>query len=141
MRVAGAGHPVSGPTTNMEKARDYLRRFELRPYWRKQKRIQRARLKEAEILSFIQSVKGGRVKKVKAVKPKLEDVRVKLAKLLHESGREAVETGNVVNKVPGQPFYSWDELTNEARSGRILMAKFLLDKRRRATLQGIFATA
>ena len=88
-------------------------------------------------------MKGGRVKTKKAVKPKIEDVRVKLAKLLHESGRKAVETGMVYMKGPDiapRPFCGWDDLTNDARSGRILMAAYLLDKRRRATLKGIFAS-
>lgn len=62
-----------------------------------------------------------------------------LAKLLHESGRKAVETGNVVNKVPGQPFYEWHELTPLAQEGRRLMAKFMLDKRRRKTVRRLFA--
>lgn len=62
-----------------------------------------------------------------------------LAKLLHESGRKAVETGNVVNKIDGQPFYEWQELLPRAQEGRRLMAKFLLDKRRRKTVRRLFA--
>lgn len=51
-----------------------------------------------------------------------------IAKVLHEAGREAVEKGLVVNKVPGQPFFSWEELTEVAREGRRIMARYLLDR-------------
>lgn len=59
---------------------------------------------------------------------------VALAKLLHESGREAVMAGKVVNKSPGQPFYEWDFLTPDAQEGRILMARFLV-RRKKALLK------
>jgi hypothetical protein len=49
-----------------------------------------------------------------------------LAKALHEAGREAVEKGKVVNKVHGQPFMGWDEITEDAREGRRIMARYLL---------------
>lgn len=53
-----------------------------------------------------------------------------LARELHEAGRTAVESGLVVNKVPGQPFFSWDELKPEAQEGRRVMAHQLLGKHR-----------
>jgi hypothetical protein len=64
-----------------------------------------------------------------------------LAKLLHESGRQAVEEKAVVNKVPGQPFYEWDELTPEAQEGRYLMAAFISDRRRRPVISAAVRTA
>lgn len=62
---------------------------------------------------------------VRACCPEAEQ-REAVAKMLHESGREAVARGAVVNKVPGQPFYSWERLTEEAREGRRLMADYVL---------------
>jgi hypothetical protein len=50
-----------------------------------------------------------------------------LAKTLHEAGREAVEAGLVVNKVPGQPFLEWDQLSEQAREGRRVQARYLLE--------------
>lgn len=55
-----------------------------------------------------------------------------LAKLLHEAGREAVLTNKVVKK-DGNPigqikFIEWDELKEEAKEGRRIQARFLLDK-------------
>lgn len=60
-----------------------------------------------------------------------------LAKLLHESGRKAVEKGWVVNKL-GLPFLGWDEISEDAKDGRRLMARFLLDNRRRPTVKKLF---
>jgi urease gamma subunit len=52
-----------------------------------------------------------------------DDVEL-LAKHLHEAGREAVERGLVVNKL-GIPFLGWDEITEDAREGRRVMARYL----------------
>lgn len=49
----------------------------------------------------------------------------KLARELHEAGREAVELGKVVNKL-GKPFMGWDEIDDDAREGRRIMARYLL---------------
>jgi hypothetical protein len=46
------------------------------------------------------------------------------ARALHESAREAVERHLVVNDL-GKPFLSWDEISEEAREGRRLMARAL----------------
>lgn len=51
-----------------------------------------------------------------------------LAKILHESGRRAVEQHKVVNDL-GKPFLSWSEISEEAREGRRMMAQFLLSHR------------
>lgn len=51
-----------------------------------------------------------------------------LARALHEAGREAVEKGAVINKVPGQPFFEWDEITEQAREGRRIQARYLLER-------------
>ena len=56
-----------------------------------------------------------------------------LAKELHEAGREAVEKGTTVNPA-GDKFLEWDEITEEAREGRRIQAKYLLD---RYTISGI----
>lgn len=49
------------------------------------------------------------------------------AKLLHESGRAAVEAHKVVNDL-GKPFLEWEEISEDAREGRRMMARFLLDR-------------
>lgn len=51
-----------------------------------------------------------------------------LAQLLHESTREAVVSGMVVNRVPNQPFFPWDQLRDKAREGCRVQARFLLKK-------------
>jgi hypothetical protein len=56
-----------------------------------------------------------------------EDVQ-SLARLLHEAGREAVQRALVLNKVPGQSFREWPELPEEAREGRRVQARFLLQR-------------
>lgn len=63
----------------------------------------------------------------------------RLARLLHESGRKAVDQGKVY-AVPSdrKPFCEWNDLPTEAKDGRRLMARFLLDQRRRKTLASIF---
>ncbi len=50
----------------------------------------------------------------------------RLAKHLHEAGREAVEKGAVVNKTPGR-FLEWYEITEEAREGRRIQARYLFE--------------
>jgi hypothetical protein len=51
----------------------------------------------------------------------------KLALVLHEAGREAVEKGAVVNKAPGR-FLEWCEITESAREGRRIQARYLLER-------------
>ena len=51
-----------------------------------------------------------------------------LAKELHEAGRAAVLSGKVVNKNPNQPFLEWDEITEDAREGRRIQARYLLNR-------------
>jgi len=55
-----------------------------------------------------------------------------LAKILHESGREAVLTNKVVKK-DGAPlgqikFIEWDQLSEDARKGRRIQAQYLLER-------------
>lgn len=47
-----------------------------------------------------------------------------LARMLHESGREAVEQHKVVNDL-GKPFLRWHEISEDAREGRRMMARYL----------------
>lgn len=51
----------------------------------------------------------------------------RLARDIHEAGREPVRLGLVVVKA-NIPFASFDEISEEAREGRRLMARFLLDR-------------
>ena len=55
-----------------------------------------------------------------------------LAKELHEAGREAVEKGKTVASDKGvenpRVFLEWDEITENAREGRLIQARYLLDK-------------
>ena len=55
-----------------------------------------------------------------------------LAHELHEAGRAAVEAGNTVaaEKFGEQTrkFMEWDEITEPAREGRRIQARYLLDK-------------
>lgn len=51
----------------------------------------------------------------------------KLALDIHEAGREPVRLGLVVVRA-NIPFASFDEISEEAREGRRLMARFLLDR-------------
>jgi hypothetical protein len=51
----------------------------------------------------------------------------RLARLLHEAGREAVEKGKIYRKeLPSKPFAEWDQLDDDAREGRLMMARFVL---------------
>lgn len=49
-----------------------------------------------------------------------------LAKVLHEAGREAVLKGKVVKKIPNEKFLEWNEITEDAREGRRIQARYLL---------------
>ena len=51
-----------------------------------------------------------------------------LAMSLHEAGREAVEKGAVVNPGPNRLFIGWYDITEEAREGRRIQARFLLGR-------------
>ena len=61
-----------------------------------------------------------------------------LAKILHESGREAVARGLVYrNDLPIRPFCEWDELSEDAKEGRRIMARYLV--RMRGTVSALLA--
>jgi hypothetical protein len=55
-----------------------------------------------------------------------------LAKELHEAGREAVVKGATVaadhHGEKTRTFLEWDEITENAREGRRIQARYLLDK-------------
>jgi len=56
----------------------------------------------------------------------------KLAKILHEAGREAVEKKKTVVaslglKTPSK-FLEWDEITEDAKEGRRIQARYLLTR-------------
>jgi hypothetical protein len=53
-----------------------------------------------------------------------------LARALHESGREAVIANRTVIQigVSPRPFFEWSDISDEAREGRRMMARFLLDR-------------
>ncbi len=55
-----------------------------------------------------------------------------LAKELHEAGREAVEKGATVASdkfgEKTRTFMGWDEITENAREGRRIQAKYLLER-------------
>ncbi len=54
-----------------------------------------------------------------------------LARELHEAGREAVEKRLVVrDDVPVMPFVEWDAITENAREGRRIQARWLLERYR-----------
>lgn len=53
----------------------------------------------------------------------LEEV---MARDLHEASRAAVEAGKVVNRSPGR-FLEWHEITDDAREGRRIQARWLQD--------------
>jgi hypothetical protein len=51
----------------------------------------------------------------------------RLARLLHESGREAVEKRKIYRSdLPVKPFAEWDDLPEDAKEGRRMMAAYLL---------------
>jgi hypothetical protein len=69
---------------------------------------------------------------------------VEVAKLLHESGREAVARGCVYMKggeIVPRPFCEWDDLPRDAIEGRMMMARFLLRKANARKLAAIFDEA
>lgn len=54
-----------------------------------------------------------------------------LARELHEAGREAVERKCTVGHSmmdEDRPFLEWDEITEEAKEGRRIQARYLLGK-------------
>lgn len=51
----------------------------------------------------------------------------RLARALHEAGREAVEKGATVNPTGGR-FLEWDELSDAAREGRRIQARNILKR-------------
>lgn len=54
--------------------------------------------------------------------------RETLARLLHESGRQAVEERKIYRSdLPIKPFCEWDDLDENAKEGRRMMADYLLD--------------
>ena len=50
-----------------------------------------------------------------------------LAQELHAAGREAVERGLLVNNA-GKPFLPWNEISEAAREGRRVQARYLLSR-------------
>lgn len=55
-----------------------------------------------------------------------------LARILHEAGREAVEKGNTVAAGkfgdPSRKFLEWGEISESAREGRRIQARYLLER-------------
>lgn len=49
-----------------------------------------------------------------------------LAQTLHEAGREAVIKGKLVNNT-GKPFLEWNEISKDAKEGRRIQARYLLN--------------
>ena len=71
--------------------------------------------------------------------PKYKERLETLAKLLHESGRKAVEQGKVFRSdLPIKPFAEWTEIDENTKEGRRMMAAFLLDGRRRSAMKALF---
>lgn len=51
-----------------------------------------------------------------------------LAKLLHESGREAVEKRKIYRSdLPVKPFAEYEDLDENTKEGRRMMAQYILD--------------
>lgn len=60
-----------------------------------------------------------------------DEVVEALAKLLHESGRAAVEQGMVFMKGPDitpRPFAEWADLPEDAKIGRRMMAAYVIER-------------
>lgn len=95
--------------------------------------------------------------KKKAPKRVVEDPKYKIrlesfAKLVHESGRKAVEAGKVLVKMPDSQlesfktgneraaglFVEWADLPEDAKEGRRMQAAFFLDGRRRSAMKALF---
>jgi hypothetical protein len=52
-----------------------------------------------------------------------------LARILHESGREAVAQRKIYrDDVPIKPFAEWADLPEPAKEGRRMMARYLVDR-------------
>jgi hypothetical protein len=52
----------------------------------------------------------------------------RLAKILHESGREAVEKRMIYRSdLPVKPFAEWEDLDDNTKEGRRLMARYVRD--------------
>ena len=65
----------------------------------------------------------------KSIKEIIAKNMLKLAKDLHEAGREAVEKRQVLVKDPKfEKFVEWDDLPLQAQNGRIIQAKYLMNK-------------
>lgn len=57
---------------------------------------------------------------------KLSDKIERLAQILHESGREAVEQKKIYRSdLPMKPFCEWVDLPEDAKEGRRMMAQYL----------------
>lgn len=53
--------------------------------------------------------------------------RERLAQILHESGRKAVEERKIYRSdLPVKPFAEWDNLDENTKEGRRMMADYLL---------------
>lgn len=58
----------------------------------------------------------------------MRDSREQLAMILHEAGRKAVEQRKIYRSdLPVKPFCEWDELPEDAKEGRRMMADHLLE--------------
>jgi len=58
----------------------------------------------------------------------MEDAIEALARILHESGREAVEKRQLYrDDLPVKPFCEWADLPEPAREGRRLMARYVVE--------------
>jgi hypothetical protein len=56
-----------------------------------------------------------------------EQAREELAKIMHESGRKAVEQRKIYRSdLPVKPFAEWDDLDENTKEGRRMMADYLL---------------
>jgi hypothetical protein len=57
---------------------------------------------------------------------------IELAYELHEAGRKAVETGATVAATKfgeqARTFIEWNDISTEARQGRIIQAEYLLER-------------
>lgn len=52
----------------------------------------------------------------------------KLARIMHESGREAVEKRMIYRSdLPVKPFAEWDELDDNTKEGRRMMARYVME--------------
>jgi len=49
-----------------------------------------------------------------------------LAMNLHEAAREAVNKQKLLKKFEGERFFEWNEISEDAREGRRIIARYLL---------------